>query len=45
MTSPKPGPRLNLIHSQILSALLDNKHLAQNVAVDNIERAAERWIP
>lgn len=45
MTTPKPGPRINTLHAQILAALLDNKRLAANVSDFNVNISAQRWTP
>ena len=43
--SPKPQGKANLLHQQILGALVENKRgrLANNVSNENVERAARRW--
>lgn len=44
---PKPEKKMNLIHAQILGALvtpLGSNKLARNVSWENVDRAAKRWI-
>ncbi|MGZ6983252.1 MAG: hypothetical protein ACXVH5_13890 [Ilumatobacteraceae bacterium] len=43
---PKPAPKANLIHQQILAGLVANtpKSLANNVSDASVEHAARRWL-
>jgi hypothetical protein len=47
MTTPKPGPRINALHAQILTSLLDNKphQLSNNISEFNVNVLAKRWMP